>query len=207
MSQPAGPEVMIYLWRSVPADSVCLAVLSAQVGAERMSTNSGCAKPLCDRSQDWDRGRLTSERAAPRSSGLRGGASCMLVPGSGLAGVNAPDLVPSPEIALASILLMPSATRPVASLSMPKRAVVPAAPGHVPVVAPRKSSGSRSPISVHPVMRRRVPWFTGDRRPSCARVACGMPRRPSGTPSAGGSRRWRGSGTAARRCPGCSPPG
>jgi hypothetical protein len=45
------------------------------------------------------------------------------------------------------------------------------------------------------------------RRPRCSRAGCGMSRRSSGTPSAGGSPRWTGSGTAARRCPGCSRPG
>ena len=59
-------------------------------------------------------------------------------------------------------------------------------------------------LCCRPLMRWRVPWFTGDQRPWCARAGCGRSRRSSGTPSAGGSRRWKGSGTAARRCPGCS---
>ena len=50
-------------------------------------------------------------------------------------------------------------------------------------------------------------WFKGDRRPWCARAGCGTSPRSSGTPSAGGSPRWTGSGTAARRCPGCCRPG
>jgi hypothetical protein len=36
------------------------------------------------------------------------------------------------------------------------------------------------------------PVIQGDRRLLCARVASEMPSRPSGTPPAGGSRRWRG---------------
>ena len=62
-------------------------------------------------------------------------------------------------------------------------------------------------LCCRPVMRWPVAWFTGDQRPWCGRAGCGRSRRSSGTPCAGGSRRWTGSGTAARRCPGCSRPG
>ena len=59
-------------------------------------------------------------------------------------------------------------------------------------------------LCCRPVMRWPVAWFTGDQRPWCGRAGCGRSRRSSGTPCAGGSRWWTGSGTAAQRCPGCS---